>query len=78
MGEHWSSIIIDLLWALLSGGNKRVRSEAVLCMPQLVEAAVLGNGAAAGGTGTLRSWSGPSRSRWRYRWTQASWYGPRW
>ena len=49
MGEHWSSIIIDLLQALLSGGNKRVRSEAVLYTPRLVEAVVLGNGAAAGG-----------------------------
>ncbi|KAL7484354.1 hypothetical protein ACHAW6_009992, partial [Cyclotella cf. meneghiniana] len=42
MGEHWFSVIIDLLQALLSDGDERVRSEAVLCMPRLVESVVVG------------------------------------
>jgi hypothetical protein len=42
MGEHWFSVIIDLLQALLSDADERVRSEAVLCMPRLVESVVVG------------------------------------
>eukprot|EP00804_Cyclotella_cryptica_P018776 CCRYP_007252-RA/>CCRYP_007252-RA protein AED:0.14 eAED:0.15 QI:0/0/0/1/1/1/2/0/1534 len=42
LGEHWFSVIIDLLQALLSDGDERVRSEAVLCMPRLVESVVVG------------------------------------
>lgn len=42
MGEHWFSVIIDLLQALLSDADDRVRSEAVLCMPRLVESVVVG------------------------------------
>ena len=42
MGEHWFSVIIDLLQALLSDADERVRSEAVLCMPRLVESVVTG------------------------------------
>jgi HEAT repeat protein len=42
MGEHWFNVIIDLLQALLSDADVRVRSEAVLCMPRLVESVVVG------------------------------------
>ncbi|KAL7454108.1 hypothetical protein ACHAWC_005735 [Mediolabrus comicus] len=42
MGEHWFNIIIDLLQALLSDSDERVRSEATLCMPRFTEAVILG------------------------------------
>ena len=42
LGEHWFNIIIDLLQALLSDADDRVRSEAILCMPRLVESVILG------------------------------------
>ncbi|KAL7539881.1 hypothetical protein ACHAXR_009677 [Thalassiosira sp. AJA248-18] len=42
LGEHWFSVIIDLLQALLSDGDERVRSEAILCMPRLVESVIVG------------------------------------
>ena len=42
LGEHWFSIIIDLLQALLSDRDDRVRSEAILCMPRLVESVIEG------------------------------------
>jgi hypothetical protein len=42
MGEHWFSVIIDLLQALLSDADERVRSEAILTMPRLVESVVVG------------------------------------
>eukprot|EP00970_Alexandrium_tamarense_P004155 scaffold695_cov196-Alexandrium_tamarense.AAC.17 len=42
LGEHWFSVIIDLLQALISDGDDRVRSEAILCMPRLVESVVIG------------------------------------
>ncbi|KAL7548477.1 hypothetical protein ACHAWF_011760, partial [Thalassiosira exigua] len=57
MGEHWFSVIIDLLQALLADADERVRSEAILCMPRLVEAVVVGTSdgeeddGAAGGDG---------------------------
>jgi len=42
LGEHWFSVIIDLLQALLSDRDDRVRSEAILCMPRLVESVISG------------------------------------
>lgn len=42
LGEHWSSVIIDLLQSLLSDSDDLVRSEAVLCMPRLVESVIAG------------------------------------
>ena len=42
LGEDWFSVIIDLLQALLSDSDERVRSEAILCMPRLVESVILG------------------------------------
>jgi len=43
LGEHWSSVIIDLLQALLGDADERVRSEAVLCFPRLVESVLVGS-----------------------------------
>lgn len=37
LGEHWSSVIIDLLQALLGDKDDRVRGEAAMCIPRLVE-----------------------------------------
>lgn len=42
MGEHWFNVIIDLLQALLSDEDERVRCEAITCMPRLVESVVIG------------------------------------
>lgn len=40
LGEHWHSVIVDLLQALLSDKDDRVRGEATLCLPRLTEAIV--------------------------------------
>lgn len=37
LGDHWSSVIIDVLVALLSDSDERVRAEAVLCVPRLAD-----------------------------------------
>lgn len=37
LGDHWSSVIIDALLALLTDADERVRCEAVLCVPRLAE-----------------------------------------
>lgn len=37
LGDHWSSVIIDVLLALLTDADERVRCEAVLCVPRLAE-----------------------------------------
>jgi hypothetical protein len=37
LGDHWSSVIIDVLLALLTDSDERVRCEAVLCVPRLSE-----------------------------------------
>lgn len=37
LGDHWSSVIIDVLVALLTDSDDRVRSEAVLCVPRLAD-----------------------------------------
>ena len=37
LGDHWSSVIIDVLVALLTDSDERVRSEAVLCVPRLAD-----------------------------------------
>jgi len=41
LGEHWYSVIIDLLQALLSDEDENVRGEATLCIPRLAEACLL-------------------------------------
>jgi HEAT repeat protein len=43
LGEHWCSVIIDLLQALVKDSDERVRSEATLCLPRLVENLVMGS-----------------------------------
>lgn len=43
LGDHWSSVIIDLLQALLGDNDDKVRSEAILCMPRLVESVLTGS-----------------------------------
>lgn len=40
LGEHWHSVIVDLLQALLSDKDDRVRGEATLCIPRLTDAVV--------------------------------------
>jgi len=50
LGEHWYSVIIDLLQALLGDADDRVRSEAMLCMPRLVEVVLINT--ANNGAGT--------------------------
>lgn len=42
LGEHWFSVIIDLLQALLGDADERVRSEATLCIPRLVDSVLSG------------------------------------
>lgn len=37
LGDHWSSVIIDVLVALLTDSDERVRSEGVLCVPRLAD-----------------------------------------
>ncbi|CAB9516819.1 protein phosphatase 2, regulatory subunit A, beta [Seminavis robusta] len=37
LGDHWSSVIIDVLLALLTDTDERVRCEAVVCVPRLSE-----------------------------------------
>lgn len=41
LGDHWSNVIIDVLLALLSDSDERVRSEAVLCVPRLAESVLM-------------------------------------
>jgi HEAT repeat protein len=41
LGDHWSSVIIDVLLALLSDSDERVRCEAVACVPRLSEIVLL-------------------------------------
>jgi HEAT repeat protein len=40
LGEHWGSVIIDVLQALLGDSDERVRCEAILCVPRLVETVI--------------------------------------
>jgi len=42
MGEHWHSIIIDLLQSLLADKDSRVRGEAAMCIPRLAESILSG------------------------------------
>ena len=42
LGDHWFSVIIDLLQALLGDTDERVRGEAMLCMPRLVDSVLSG------------------------------------
>ena len=42
LGEHWFSVIIDILQALLGDNDGRVRSEATLCIPRLVDSVLSG------------------------------------
>jgi len=55
LGEHWFSVIIDLLQALLLDADDRVRGEAVLCMPRLVESVMLGSTSDGRNTTVLES-----------------------
>lgn len=41
LGDHWSSVIIDVLVAMLSDSDERVRGEAVLCVPRLADIILL-------------------------------------
>ena len=41
LGDHWSNVIIDILQALLDDKDERVRSEATLCLPRLVESVII-------------------------------------
>jgi HEAT repeat protein len=41
LGDHWSSVIIDVLVALLTDSDERVRIEAVLCVPRLADVVLL-------------------------------------
>ena len=41
LGDHWSSVIIDVLVALLSDSDERVRAEAVMCVPRLADIVLL-------------------------------------
>jgi hypothetical protein len=41
LGDHWSSVIIDVLVALLTDSDERVRSEAVMCVPRLADIVLL-------------------------------------
>lgn len=41
LGDHWSSVIIDVLVALLSDSDERVRGEAVMCVPRLADIVLL-------------------------------------
>mmetsp|Transcript_9046 Transcript_9046/g.11111 ORF Transcript_9046/g.11111 Transcript_9046/m.11111 type:complete len:894 (+) Transcript_9046:1-2682(+) len=41
LGEHWFSVIIDMLQALLADSDEEVRSEATLCLPRLVESVIM-------------------------------------
>jgi len=37
LGDHWYNIIVDVLQALFSDADERVRGEAILCFPRLAE-----------------------------------------
>jgi HEAT repeat protein len=37
LGDHWSSVIIDVLVAMLTDADERVRAEAVMCVPRLAD-----------------------------------------
>lgn len=41
LGDHWSSVIIDVLVALLTDSDERVRGEAVLCVPRLADVVLM-------------------------------------
>jgi PDZ domain len=41
LGDHWSSVVIDVLLGLLSDSDERVRCEAVMCVPRLAEIVLL-------------------------------------
>eukprot|EP00934_Nitzschia_sp_Nitz4_P006150 Nitzschia sp. Nitz4//scaffold300_size22576//527//2643//NITZ4_008541-RA/size22576-processed-gene-0.19-mRNA-1//1//CDS//3329546976//6140//frame0 len=41
LGDHWSSVIIDVLVALLTDSDERVRSEAVMCVPRLADVVLM-------------------------------------
>ncbi len=55
LGEHWFSVIIDLLQSLLSDSDDMVRSEAILCMPRLVESVIVGTSNIQGSIKVLES-----------------------
>jgi len=57
LGEHWGSVIIDVLQALLGDSDERVRCEAILCVPRLVETVLelSREGPTGGGVGVLQA-----------------------
>ena len=58
LGDHWFSVIIDLLQALLGDTDERVRGEAMLCMPRLVDSVLSGtfsSSASSAATNVLES-----------------------
>lgn len=55
LGDHWSNVIIDILQALLGDADERVRSEATLCLPRLVESVLVGSTPSSSSNGVLES-----------------------
>ena len=58
LGDHWFSVIIDLLQALIGDTDERVRGEAMLCMPRLVDSVLSGtfsSSASSAATNVLES-----------------------
>lgn len=56
LGDHWASVIIDVLLALLLDSDERVRSEAVLCLPRLSETVLMASQhGQSSGVGVLES-----------------------
>lgn len=41
LGDHWSSVIIDVLHGLINDADERVRCEAVSCVPRISEIVLL-------------------------------------
>lgn len=48
LGDHWSSVIIDALLALLTDSDERVRCEAVLCVPRMAETVLMSKATGSG------------------------------
>jgi len=48
LGEHWFSVIIDLLQSLISDADESVRSTATLCVPRLIETVLISTSAVVG------------------------------
>lgn len=58
LGDHWYSVIIDVLQALLGDADERVRGEAILCVPRLTEIVLVcspNRASPSGGVGVLEA-----------------------